>query len=147
MASEHGERIPLTIADYDRTRGTVTLVIQAVGKTTREMQQHFTKAADAKGESEGPVIVASLGGFTTDAFVSPAEREAMYDRVAAGLARAESTRARVREQDQACRQTLRPDNLQQVLAGQAHAAGAECEQRDRRQAGEHQQPQEPRQHR
>ncbi|MDH3319397.1 MAG: sulfide/dihydroorotate dehydrogenase-like FAD/NAD-binding protein [Betaproteobacteria bacterium] len=39
MAHEHGERIPLTIADFDRARGTVTLVIQAVGKTTREMQQ------------------------------------------------------------------------------------------------------------
>ncbi len=38
MAHEHGERIPLTIADFDRERGTVTLVIQAVGKTTREMQ-------------------------------------------------------------------------------------------------------------
>src|SRR6476620_10988072 len=38
MLSEHGERIPLTIADYDREGGTVTLVIQAVGKTTREMQ-------------------------------------------------------------------------------------------------------------
>jgi len=39
MASEHGERIPLTIADFDREKGTVTLVIQAVGKTTREMQR------------------------------------------------------------------------------------------------------------
>src|SRR5512147_1569115 len=39
MAHEHGERIPLTIADYDRARGTITLVIQAVGKTTKEMQQ------------------------------------------------------------------------------------------------------------
>jgi len=39
MASEHGERIPLTIADFDRDRGTITLVIQAVGKTTKEMQQ------------------------------------------------------------------------------------------------------------
>ena len=39
MAHEHGERIPLTIADFDRARGTITLVIQAVGKTTREMQQ------------------------------------------------------------------------------------------------------------
>jgi NAD(P)H-flavin reductase len=38
MEQEHGERIPLTIADFDRARGTVTLVIQAVGKTTREMQ-------------------------------------------------------------------------------------------------------------
>ena len=34
---EGGERIPLTIADYDREWGTVTLVVQAVGKTTREM--------------------------------------------------------------------------------------------------------------
>lgn len=39
MTHEHGERIPLTIADFDRTAGTVTLVVQAVGKTTREMQQ------------------------------------------------------------------------------------------------------------
>ncbi|HKA02255.1 MAG TPA: NADPH-dependent glutamate synthase [Candidatus Solibacter sp.] len=34
---EHGERIPLTVADFDVERGTVTVVIQAVGKTTNEM--------------------------------------------------------------------------------------------------------------
>jgi NAD(P)H-flavin reductase len=39
MSHAEGERIPLTIADFDRARGTITLVIQAVGKTTREMQQ------------------------------------------------------------------------------------------------------------
>ncbi len=39
MSHPRGERIPLTIADFDRERGTITLVIQAVGKTTREMQQ------------------------------------------------------------------------------------------------------------
>jgi NAD(P)H-flavin reductase len=39
MSHREGERIPLTIADFDRDKGTVTLVIQAVGKTTREMQQ------------------------------------------------------------------------------------------------------------
>ncbi|MBI3928442.1 MAG: sulfide/dihydroorotate dehydrogenase-like FAD/NAD-binding protein [Armatimonadetes bacterium] len=39
MAHEHGERIPLTLADFDPEKGTITLVIQAVGKTTREMQQ------------------------------------------------------------------------------------------------------------
>ena len=39
MLHEHGERIPLTIADYDVDKGTITLVIQAVGKTTREMQE------------------------------------------------------------------------------------------------------------
>lgn len=38
MSHEQGERIPLTIADFDRDKGTITLVIQAVGKTTREMQ-------------------------------------------------------------------------------------------------------------
>ncbi len=36
---EHGERIPLTIADFSADKGTITLVIQAVGKSTREMQQ------------------------------------------------------------------------------------------------------------
>jgi NAD(P)H-flavin reductase len=39
IPNEHGERIPLTIADFDRQRGTVTLVVQAVGKTTQEMQR------------------------------------------------------------------------------------------------------------
>jgi len=39
MEHEHGERIPLTLADFDPDRGTITLVVQAVGKTTREMQQ------------------------------------------------------------------------------------------------------------
>ena len=39
MDHEHGERIPLTIADFDRDQGTITLVIQAVGKTTRQMQR------------------------------------------------------------------------------------------------------------
>ena len=34
---EHGERIPLTVADFDTRQGTVTVVIQAVGKTTYEM--------------------------------------------------------------------------------------------------------------
>ncbi len=34
---EQGERIPLTIADWDRSRGTITLVVKAIGKTTEEM--------------------------------------------------------------------------------------------------------------
>jgi glutamate synthase (NADPH) small chain len=34
---ETGERIPLTVADYDHERGTVTIVVQAVGKTTFQM--------------------------------------------------------------------------------------------------------------
>ena len=32
-----GERIPLTIADYDREKGTVTIVFQTVGASTTEM--------------------------------------------------------------------------------------------------------------
>jgi ferredoxin--NADP+ reductase len=34
---EHSERIPLTIADADSARGSITLVIQAVGRSTREL--------------------------------------------------------------------------------------------------------------
>lgn len=40
---ERGERIPLTIADFDPDRGSITLVIQAVGKSTSEMQQRCRK--------------------------------------------------------------------------------------------------------
>ncbi len=38
LSHAEGERIPLTLADFDRDKGTITLVIQAVGKTTMEMQ-------------------------------------------------------------------------------------------------------------
>lgn len=34
---EKGERIPLTIADFDRDKGTITMVYQEVGKTTRHL--------------------------------------------------------------------------------------------------------------
>lgn len=36
-AHGEGERIPLTIADFDRIKGSVTCVFQEVGKTTREL--------------------------------------------------------------------------------------------------------------
>jgi NAD(P)H-flavin reductase len=49
MSHPEGERIPLTIADFDRAKGTVTLVIQAVGKTTKEMQQACTVGAHLYG--------------------------------------------------------------------------------------------------
>jgi NAD(P)H-flavin reductase len=62
MWSETGERIPLTIADFDRQRGTVTLVVQAVGKTTREMQQGC-KVGSALYALVGPMGLPSrLGG-------------------------------------------------------------------------------------
>ncbi len=37
LLHDHGERIPLTIADADPEAGTITLVVQEVGKTTMEM--------------------------------------------------------------------------------------------------------------
>jgi len=34
---ERGERIPLTVADYDREAGTITIIFQEVGKTTKQL--------------------------------------------------------------------------------------------------------------
>ena len=58
MADDHGERIPLTIADFDRNKGTITLVIQAVGKTTREMQRVCRQGSTIFG-MVGPMGVPS----------------------------------------------------------------------------------------
>ena len=38
MIHEEGERIPLTIADFDRDAGTITIVVQAIGASTRHLQ-------------------------------------------------------------------------------------------------------------
>ncbi len=54
---ETGERIPLTVADYDRDKGTVTVVVQAVGKTTFRMME--MKGGDAVLDFIGPLGVAS----------------------------------------------------------------------------------------
>jgi sulfide dehydrogenase subunit beta len=61
MWHEHGERIPLTIADYDPAEGTITLVIQAVGKTTREMQQQC-QVGGALYALVGPMGIPSTTG-------------------------------------------------------------------------------------
>jgi ferredoxin--NADP+ reductase len=37
LCEDFGERIPLTIADADPEAGTITIIFQAVGKTTKEM--------------------------------------------------------------------------------------------------------------
>ena len=58
MSHEHGERIPLTIADFDRKKGTITLVIQAVGKTTKEMQQECVVGTSLYGVT-GPMGIPS----------------------------------------------------------------------------------------
>lgn len=34
---EQGERVPLTIADYDRENGTITIIFQIVGKSTERL--------------------------------------------------------------------------------------------------------------
>ena len=54
---EHGERIPLTVADFDVSRGTVTVVVQAVGKTTHEMM--LLKEGDAILDFIGPLGLPS----------------------------------------------------------------------------------------
>jgi len=58
MSHPHGERIPLTLADFDRAKGTITLVIQAVGKTTKEMQQTCVVGANLYGVT-GPMGIPS----------------------------------------------------------------------------------------
>ena len=52
-----GERIPLTVADYNVERGTVTVVIQAVGKTTRQMME--LEAGDGVLDFVGPLGMPS----------------------------------------------------------------------------------------
>ncbi|MBE0480547.1 MAG: sulfide/dihydroorotate dehydrogenase-like FAD/NAD-binding protein [Dehalococcoidia bacterium] len=69
---ETGERIPLTIADWDRQKGTVTVVFMEVGKTTRELAT--LKAGDSLANFAGPLglpthienygtVVCVAGGF------------------------------------------------------------------------------------
>lgn len=54
---EEGERVPLTIADYDRERGTITLVVQEVGKTT--MQMGSLKPGEGFASFTGPLGLPS----------------------------------------------------------------------------------------
>ncbi len=61
MSHPEGERIPLTLADWDRDKGTITLVIQAVGKTTREMQQDCVVGSHLHGVT-GPMGIPSHVG-------------------------------------------------------------------------------------
>lgn len=50
---EEGERIPLTICDYDRDQGTITIVFQTVGASTERMA--LLKAGDAFRDVVGPL--------------------------------------------------------------------------------------------
>lgn len=62
MTHAAGERIPLTIADFDREQGSITLVVQAVGKTTKAMQQS-ARAGTSLHAVVGPMGIPShIGG-------------------------------------------------------------------------------------
>ena len=50
---EHGERIPLTIKGSDPQRGTITIVVQAIGKTTTEL--NALQTGDAILDVVGPL--------------------------------------------------------------------------------------------
>ncbi|HBE78151.1 MAG TPA: sulfide/dihydroorotate dehydrogenase-like FAD/NAD-binding protein [Firmicutes bacterium] len=50
---ERAERIPLTIADFDRTQGTITLIIQKVGKSTALINQ--LQSGDSISDILGPL--------------------------------------------------------------------------------------------
>lgn len=52
-----GERIPLTICDYNREKGTVTIVFQIVGASTEKMS--YLQAGDSFSDFTGPLGCAS----------------------------------------------------------------------------------------
>lgn len=54
---EKGERIPLTIADYDAKRGTVTIVVQEVGYTSAMLNR--LEEGDSIQDFAGPLGVAA----------------------------------------------------------------------------------------
>jgi len=64
---EDGERIPLTIADADPEKGTITLVVQEVGKTTRRMTylEPGEKIIDVVGPLGAPTHLERFGTVVT----------------------------------------------------------------------------------
>ena len=78
-AKEDSERIPLTIADYDREEGTVTIIYQIVGAGTMELDtvQEGDSVQDLVGplgkasETEGLKKVAVVGGGVGCAIAYP----------------------------------------------------------------------------
>ncbi len=78
-ATEDGERIPLTIADYDREEGTVTIIFQIVGATTNQLNQlnegdficDFVGPLGRPSEVEGFKKVAVIGGGVGCAIAYP----------------------------------------------------------------------------
>ena len=56
-ADEQGERIPLTISDYDKSAGTVTIVTQKIGASTSEICSY--EEGDAFADVVGPLGIPS----------------------------------------------------------------------------------------
>lgn len=81
--NDEGERIPLTIADFDREKGTITIVFQEVGKTTEQLGA--MEAGDSIKDFVGPLgepshiekfgNVIVVGGGVGIAPVHPIARE------------------------------------------------------------------------
>lgn len=66
--NESGERIPLTVADYDRQKGTITIIFQEVGKSTKLLGT--LEEGDELLDFAGPLGVAShLGGYKKAAVI------------------------------------------------------------------------------
>ncbi|MEG0823592.1 MAG: sulfide/dihydroorotate dehydrogenase-like FAD/NAD-binding protein [Erysipelotrichaceae bacterium] len=76
---DEGERIPLTIADYDRKLGTITIIFQIVGKTTRLLNElevgdallDFVGPLGTPSHVEGLKKVAVIGGGVGCAIAYP----------------------------------------------------------------------------
>ncbi len=78
-AKQDSERIPLTIADFDRDKGTVTIIYQIVGGSTMELDtlqegdclQDFVGPLGRPSETEGLKKVAVVGGGVGCAIAYP----------------------------------------------------------------------------
>ena len=78
-ASEDGERVPLTIADYDREKGTVTIIFQIVGGATMDLNAlnegecltDFVGPLGTPSHVEGLKKVAVVGGGVGCAIAYP----------------------------------------------------------------------------
>ncbi len=76
---ENGERIPLTVADYDREKGTITIIFQIVGATTEKLNQlnegeyiqDFVGPLGVASHVEGLKKVAVVGGGVGCAIAYP----------------------------------------------------------------------------
>ncbi len=76
---EFGERVPFTIADFDRQEGTVTIIVQAVGKTTKDLAKletgdeilDFAGPLGVPTKLDGIKKVAVIGGGLGTAIAYP----------------------------------------------------------------------------